>query len=53
LPGEKKELPKYVESYVTTGPVDYYLCELCKGRVDPMYFQYHLETKHSEVTREK
>jgi hypothetical protein len=49
----KKEeyLPKYVSRFDNSGPIDYYVCELCKGRVNPAYFEYHLQTVHLEVLK--
>ena len=41
-------LPKYVERLDTSGPVDFYICEMCKGRVSPNYWSSHLETIHPD-----
>ncbi len=43
------ELPKFVERFETSGPVDYYVCKICKGRVNPLYFEFHLKTKHPDA----
>jgi hypothetical protein len=53
MSGKDTKLPKYVAGFDTSGPVDYYVCELCKGNNNPFFFEYHLKEKHPEVAGEK
>ena len=41
-------LPKHVEKFDTSGPIDFYVCELCKGRVSPVYWDDHLKQVHPD-----
>jgi hypothetical protein len=45
----KGDLPEGVLRFDTSGPVDFYVCELCKARVSPSHWEYHLQTEHQEV----
>ncbi len=50
---EKDSLPKYVSRFDRSGAVDFYVCEICKGRVSPSNWDYHVQTVHSEVSKKK
>jgi hypothetical protein len=36
-----------------SGPVDYYVCELCKGNINTFFFKDHLKGEHPEVAGER
>jgi hypothetical protein len=46
-----EDLPKYVLRFDKSGPIDFYVCELCKARVSPSNFDYHLQNVHPEILK--
>ncbi|MFI5422235.1 MAG: hypothetical protein ACHQ1H_14825, partial [Nitrososphaerales archaeon] len=49
MSGKQEDLPKYVLRFDKSGPIDFYVCELCKARITPSNWDYHLKTLHPEV----
>ncbi|MCL5067067.1 MAG: hypothetical protein M1368_01780 [Thaumarchaeota archaeon] len=46
-------LIEHADRLETSGPLDVYICKYCKGRIYPLLFAYHLQSKHGIKMDEK
>jgi hypothetical protein len=45
------DLPPHVSRFDQSGPVDFYVCEICKGRISPSNWDYHMHTVHPDAVK--